>query len=575
MKNLFTKNKKVILAFFLSFFLMGGNVVAQSKVIFSENMGNPSETTPISANIFQNDGILTFTGTADVRSTTVSPVASGFSGGGNVFFTAIDRYFIISGIDTSEYKDLELSFGLWRSTASQMNSAYFLVEVATDFDAATGIGTFTALTVESFTTTPAWRFINVLDGYNIPSSENLAIRFTHRHQPIDPGVPNPQFRLDDVVLTGTPIGLYVISEWRGLASHDNGNFLATAGIAANNNTAVLTRGDNNGTNWGFGVASAGTVGFATSGTWSVGDYWMAEFSTIGFENLTLSSVQRSTNTAPRNFRVDFRIGSIGEWTAVENGNIVVGNDVLTGVLNELPLPEAMRNQESVYLRWIVSEPYNVNGAALTPFGTAVNSLRATILGFEITPSPTVVIDHCGDVEFEEISEGVYKLNFSEFAITAATTRTIHIWGDDLGYSLENISHPIDEPFMIVSGLIARSGEGADLSLPIAFVPQEDFAEHTAELTITSGGIPVAVIALAATAGDITTDIQEVTITRFIYARDGHIRFSATAGETVQIHNVLGQLIHSGIATEGTNSVAVSPGIMLVRIGNEVNKIVVR
>ena len=259
----------------------------------------------------------------------------------------------------------------------------------------------------------------------------------------------------------------VIAHWGGFtATPDNGIFLATAGITPNNGIAELTRGEGqNGANWGFGGATANPWhGFATSGTWAnptiAESYWIATFSTTGYENLIVSSAQRSTGTAPANFRLEYRVGD-GGWNPVAGGDItLIGTTDIT-TLADLPLPAAMNNQAEVSLRWIVSGTNNVNGAALTAgIATATNSIRITVFGEE-------------------------------------------------------------NPLLGVN------------------VPERNVNN------------------------------------RVVYSTGGHVHFIATAGEVVQIHNVLGQLIYQGIAAEGTNSVAVSPGIVLVRVGNTVNKVVVR
>jgi len=110
LKNYFTR---VVFAFFL---FSGISSVKGQVTIFSENMGTPAATTAIASYTgWQNNGVLTFSGTADVRNTTVSSGYTGASGGGNIFFTnVIGRDFVISGINTSLYNSLTLSFGVYK-----------------------------------------------------------------------------------------------------------------------------------------------------------------------------------------------------------------------------------------------------------------------------------------------------------------------------------------------------------------------------------------------------------------------------------------------------------------------------
>ncbi|MBS4013731.1 MAG: Ig-like domain-containing protein [Bacteroidetes bacterium] len=101
----------------------------------------------------------------------------------------------------------------------------------------------------------------------------------------------------------------------------------------------------------------------SSTAWASGldsKYWIVEFSTVGHENLTLNSVQQSSNTGPRDFKVQYKVGS-GEWTDIENSNITVANNLTAGVLSELPLPQALNNKAQVKLRWIMRSNVAVSG----------------------------------------------------------------------------------------------------------------------------------------------------------------------------------------------------------------------
>lgn len=156
------------------------------QTIYSENMGTPTGTTLIPAYItgtapatFQNSSPIVYSGTADVRATSVSSGYSGASGGGNVFINAVAENFQIDGINTSAFTtaNLQLSFGINTPTAV---TNLLTVEVSTD-------GTnWTALTY-----TPSaigWTLATITSG--IPSTTTLSIRFT--------STTVSQFRLDDV-----------------------------------------------------------------------------------------------------------------------------------------------------------------------------------------------------------------------------------------------------------------------------------------------------------------------------------------------------------------------------------------
>ena len=89
------------------------------QTIYSENMGIPTGTTLIPAYTtgtapatFQNSAPIVYSGSADVRITSVSSGYSGASGGGNVLINAIAENFQIDGINSSAFNTsgLQLSF---------------------------------------------------------------------------------------------------------------------------------------------------------------------------------------------------------------------------------------------------------------------------------------------------------------------------------------------------------------------------------------------------------------------------------------------------------------------------------
>jgi len=154
--------------------------------VLSENMGTVSATTAISLhetnNGFQNTA-LTFSGTADVRVTTFSNSYPNASGGANVFFTASGRNFIISGINSTSFSNLQLSLGILKSVIGSTGSD-MLVQVSTD-------GTnYTNLTMPALPAGTGWNY-TTLTG-TIPSTPNLRIKFTTTSA--------TQFRIDDISL---------------------------------------------------------------------------------------------------------------------------------------------------------------------------------------------------------------------------------------------------------------------------------------------------------------------------------------------------------------------------------------
>ncbi|MDD3458745.1 MAG: hypothetical protein PHO74_04660, partial [Weeksellaceae bacterium] len=159
------------------------------QTIFSENMGNPTSKTNVNSYTgFENYGTHTYTGTgdADVRNTSPSEEYTGASGDGNVMINSESKSFEISGINTTNYTNLVLTFGQRKGTKASNNE--LIVEVSPDgnnyspltYSRPTGSGTATWLLIEP-------------TGL-IPSVSNLRIRFR--------GTNNTEWRIDDVKLVG-------------------------------------------------------------------------------------------------------------------------------------------------------------------------------------------------------------------------------------------------------------------------------------------------------------------------------------------------------------------------------------
>ncbi|MDH6250931.1 hypothetical protein M2347_000658 [Chryseobacterium sp. H1D6B] len=183
--------------------LLSMSVFAQTT-IFSENMGTSSATNSISSNPFQNGSPVTYSGSADVRSSLTSTGYTGASGGANVFFTGTaGTNFIISGINTLNYTNIQMSFGQLKTTSAANNE--LTVEVSSNGT------TWTPLTYTRPTGSgTANAYILITPSGTIPAASSLSIRFTN--------TTTGQWRLDDVKVTGTNNTLGVSDTKNGKAS---------------------------------------------------------------------------------------------------------------------------------------------------------------------------------------------------------------------------------------------------------------------------------------------------------------------------------------------------------------------
>jgi len=84
--------------------------------------------------------------------------------------------------------------------------------------------------------------------------------------------------------------------------------------------------------------------------------WNIEFSTEGYENIKISSIQWSdattfSTTGPTEFKLQWSTDG-STWSDVSGGTITVAEDWTTGVLNGLSLPNNINDESSVYIRWL-------------------------------------------------------------------------------------------------------------------------------------------------------------------------------------------------------------------------------
>ena len=170
-----------------------------TSTIFSENMGTPAGTTAISANTFQNKGVLTYgqgdqASPADVRSTSPSTGYSGASGGGNIWLTSTSGAygFSIEGISGSAYTQLQLSYGYYKNSASA--HADFSVDYWNGASWVTIANTPSALFTENALASLGWYAAKSLSLPAGAQVNGLKLRFVKTG--------SNAIRIDDVKLTG-------------------------------------------------------------------------------------------------------------------------------------------------------------------------------------------------------------------------------------------------------------------------------------------------------------------------------------------------------------------------------------
>ncbi len=109
-------------------------------------------------------------------------------------------------------------------------------------------------------------------------------------------------------------------------------------------------------------------------------YWQIEVNTLGYKNATISSQQYSTNTGPRDWKLQYSsTGPLGTFTDLVS-TITLGNAVWnTTAVNNVALPASCQNNPSVVLRWMQTSFTNTTGGEMTVPSTGGTSRIDNIL----------------------------------------------------------------------------------------------------------------------------------------------------------------------------------------------------
>ncbi|WP_460566336.1 beta strand repeat-containing protein, partial [Flaviaesturariibacter terrae] len=185
----------------------------------------------------------------------------------------------------------------------------------------------------------------------------------------------------DVYTLGS--GTQTIAGW-DMAGTTDANRTANQGNASNINLATLTATTGAATvTYSFPAGPSALGGtnpqsVSTSG-WDNGvdtKYWMVAVNTTGATGLTLSSLQGGSNTGPRDWKIQYRVGSSGTWNDVTGGTIAVttppvaANPATFFGVTDLALPAAAENQPLVQIRWVVNSTVSVNNSVVASGGTS-------------------------------------------------------------------------------------------------------------------------------------------------------------------------------------------------------------
>ncbi|HQH19068.1 MAG TPA: lamin tail domain-containing protein [Bacteroidales bacterium] len=145
--------------------------------------------------------------------------------------------------------------------------------------------------------------------------------------------------------------------------------IADKGIPENQKSIIRTYGETNELSYtvnGYTTKSAGCSGWNNG---SALKYWQVIFSTKGYNKLDLKSRQRSSNTGPKNFIIQYKTSLLNNWLNISTDTIHPAVN-WTSAMVDLPLPAYLNNQDSIYLRWVMTNNEAVNGSEVSSVGTS-------------------------------------------------------------------------------------------------------------------------------------------------------------------------------------------------------------
>ena len=167
--------------------------------------------------------------------------------------------------------------------------------------------------------------------------------------------------------------------------------VADGGITANLAMTISAKGGVSAMNFASQGATTYCVG---TNAWTGGaltKYWQVKVVTLGYQALHFSSKQKSSAYGPRDFKVQYKIDYSGTWTDVPGAVIMDTANWTKGALTNCALPSACENQDTVYIRWLMTSNISSNGGAVASNGTErIDDI--IIAGTSMIDSPPTVIN---------------------------------------------------------------------------------------------------------------------------------------------------------------------------------------
>lgn len=166
--------------------------------------------------------------------------------------------------------------------------------------------------------------------------------------------------------------------------------------------SVVSNGDAAGQTYPFGTSKSS---MNAKGWDAEGRYLQFEFSTKGFTDIVISARLRASGAGPRNFIMQYSLDGV-DFTDIEGSNFSVVhnsvNDALMQLINRYPLPEAIWDQQTVYLRWVLSDNMRADGTGAISSVGSLNFTAVQIVAVEMDSELNIVaIPDEGEVPIEQ------------------------------------------------------------------------------------------------------------------------------------------------------------------------------
>ena len=216
------------------------------------------------------------------------------------------------------------------------------------------------------------------------------------------------------------------------------------------------------------------------------------------------------------------------------------------------------------------------GSTVTVVGIGTSTITASQSGSTNYNAATSVDQLLTVIQYIAPTMAITEIFNPQFTSVVGNsyTQTIDISGLNLTSAINlALSGTNSNQFSLAQNSISQSGGIAPLTfISLSYTPTSA-GTHSATLTMTSDGAMSQSYSITGNS-TITTDVNVPHISLMIYVENDKLRFTAQAGDSVEIYNAIGQKIIHKLAVDGKNSITVSArGVLVVKVGNRVAKVI--